>query len=121
MKINLKKLSIFGLVAVFLISAFLCCCFTNTVEAQEPTPSCHQTTHGEQPSQETNECECDQTLATFKEATFLKNLLMQVTYVSVADFSNNIFYVVSEINAYQAPPMVYETSPLYIKHSILRV
>ena len=40
MKFNLKKISIVGLVGVFFVSAIMCCCFTDTVQAVEDKRYC---------------------------------------------------------------------------------
>ena len=53
MKFNIKKISILGLVAMFFVSAIMCCCFTQTVQAEEPTPSCHQMEHETESPQNT--------------------------------------------------------------------
>lgn len=121
MKFNIKKLSILGLAGVFIVSAMLCCCFTNQVEAKEPVPSCHQTAQDSDSSNKTEECECDQSFATLKEYTQTKDALQQIATISLDQLHSRNFYISSEVDAYQAPPLIYDTSPLYIKHSILRV
>ena len=79
MKPNIKKLSILGLAGIFLLSAMLCCCFTNIVEAEEPAPFCHQTSHDAESSKTAKKCDCDHSVTTAQKATFLKNKLVQVS------------------------------------------
>jgi len=121
MKINVKKISILALMTLFFISAILCCCFTKKVQAEEPTPSCHQTTHESEPSDSAKDCDCDQSLATVKEAKFLKDSLSQFATVSLDQLSAHSSTIFAKVDAYHSPPLVTDTSPLYIKHSILRI
>ena len=121
MRPNLKKISIAGLAAIFLISMIACCCLTNTVEAQEPVPSCHQTTQDTESSQSTEECDCEQSLAMVKETTPLKASFLQIATISLDQSSGNYSFISTKTGAYQAPPQFYDTSPLYIKHSTLRI
>jgi len=121
MKLNFKKLSILGLVGIFLFSTILCCCFTQTVEAEEPTPSCHQTTHESESSQSAKECDCDHSVSTAQKATFLKDSLVQVFTIPLDQLSSVYSAISAKVDVYQAPPLVYDTSPLYIKHSNLRI
>lgn len=58
MKFNLRKISILGLIAVFFLSALLCCCMTRIVEAREPVSSCHQSSRDEGTPQNNEECNC---------------------------------------------------------------
>jgi len=121
MKRNLKKLSILGIVGIFLLSTVLCCCFTTTVEAEEPTPSCHQTTHESESSNSAKECNCDHSMTIAQKATFLKNSLLQVSTIPLDQHFSDYSTISAKVDVYQAPPLVYDTSPLYIKHSVLRI
>ena len=80
MKPNIKKLSILGLAGIFLLSVMLCCCFTDVVKAEEPALSCHQTTHDAESSQNTEECDCDQSLVTAKKITFSKDSFLRLNF-----------------------------------------
>jgi len=119
MKLIIKKLSIFAFVGIFLFSVMMCCCFTNSAQAETQTPSCHQTTQDTESSQNTEECDCDQTLTIVKESPFLKDSMFQVSTISLNELSNKHIFVFVKANVYQAPLIVYDTSPLYIKHSTL--
>ena len=121
MKFNLKNISSLGLIALFFVSAILCCCLTDTVQAEESTPSCHQTTHESGSSQSAEDCDCDYSLSTAQKATFLKSSLVQVSTVSLDQLFSDDRFVSEKVNVYQAAPLVYDTSPLYIKHSNLRI
>ena len=121
MKLDIKKLSILGIVGIFLFSTILCCCFTQTVEAKELTPSCHQTTHESESSQSAKECDCDHSVATAQKATFLKDSLVQVFTITLVQLFSETSTVSAKVDVYYAPPLVYDTSPLYIKHSNLRI
>ena len=120
MKRNIKKLSIFSLVGIFLLSAMMCCCFTDIVQAGDSSSSCHQETHEAESSANGEECDCDQSLATAQETTSSKVLL---TYASTLDLVRLSSYGYTSVwsDAYQAPPLVYDTSPLYLKYSTLRI
>ena len=121
MKLNFKKLSILGIVGIFLYSTALCCCFTKTVEAEEPTPSCHQTTHESDSSQSTKECDCDHSMTIAQKATFLKDSPVQVSTIPLDHLFSYTSTISAKVDVYQAPPLVYDTSPLYIKHSNFRI
>jgi len=121
MKPNIKKLSILGLVGIFLLSTALCCCITKTVEAEEPTPSCHQSTHDTESSNSTKECDCDYFMTTAQKATFLKNSLLQVSTIPLDQLFSDYSNISAKVDGYQAPTLIYDTSPLYIKYSILRI
>jgi len=121
MRLNIKKLSIFGIVGIFLFSTILCCCFTETVEAEEPTPSCHQTTHDTESSNSTKECDCDHSMTIAQKATFLKDSLQQVSTIPLGQLFSDFSTIFAKVDVYHAPPLVYDTSPLYIKHSNLRI
>jgi len=121
MKFNLKKISILGLVAVFFVSAIMCCCFTDIVQAEELTPSCHQTTHESDSSKSMQECGCDQSLATVQNATFLKDSFLHTSPITLDQLISDYSTISAKVDVYQAPPLVYDTSPLYIKHSNLRI
>jgi len=121
MRLNIKKLSILGIVGIFLFSTVLCCCFTKTVNAEELTSSCHQTTHESESSQSAKECDCNQSMTIFQEATFLKNSLVQVSTIIPDQLFSDYSTISAKVDVYQAPPLVYDTLPLYIKHSNLRI
>jgi len=121
MKFNIKKLSILSLVALFFVSAIMCCCFTDTVQAEEPTPSCHQAEHETDSSQNIEECGCDQSMAIVKKDVALNDTLVAVATFVIEQQTGSQIYVPSFVAAYQAPPQFYDTLPLYIKHSVLRI
>jgi len=121
MRRNIKKLSILGIVGIFLFSTVLCCCFTKTVNAEEPTPSCHQTTHESESSNSAKECACDHSMTIAQKATFLKNSLAQVSTIPLDQLISDYSTISAKVDVYQAPPLVYDTLPLYIKHSNFRI
>ena len=121
MKFNLRNISVLGLITLFFVSAILCCCLTDTVQAEESTPSCHQTTHESESSQSAKECDCDHSVATVQKATLLKDSLVQVFTITIVQLLSGTSTVSVKVDVFHAPPLVYDTSPLYIKHSNLRI
>ncbi len=121
MKFNMRKITICWASALFFVAAISCCCVTKTVQAKEPEPSCHQTTHDTEPSDTTKECGCDQTFATVEEAKFLKDSLVQVAAVSFNQLLSNPITIFEMVDAYHPPPLVADTLRLYIKYSIFRI
>ena len=121
MKRHFKIISILGLAGFFLTSSMFCCCFTKMARAEEK-PSCHQTHQASHStSHDTKECDCDHSLAVLQtEKSFLPSF-------SVMDFLNmdqpilEVTPMVFDAQAYQGPPLYNDTTPLYIKHSILRI
>ena len=121
MKVNLKSISILGLVAAFFVAAVMCCCFTNTVQAEEPTPSCHQAENETASPQSTEECDCDHSITTIQKATFLNNSLMHVSTFSLDHLFSGYRPISAKVDGYHSPPLVYDISPLYIEYSNLRI
>jgi len=121
MKVDLKNILIFGLVSVFFVSAIMCCCFTDTVQAEELTPSCHQTEQETESSQNTEECGCDQSMAIVKKDVALKDSVIAVTILIFDQKPENRLSYSSRVVAYQAPLQFYDTSQLYLKHTVLRI
>ena len=120
MMLNLKKLTIFGIVASVFFSGIFCCCFSNTAQAEESVPSCHQT-HETESSKNTEDCECDQTLAILEKESFKINPIEIVTLVSIKNQTGNeTYFPIIKITNHD-PPIIYDTIPLYIKHSVLRI
>ena len=103
---NIKKLSILGIVGIFLFSTVLCCCFTKTVNAEELTSSCHQTTHESESSQSAKECDCEHSITTAQKATFLKNSLVQVFTITLDQLFSDYSTISAKVDIYQAPPLV---------------
>lgn len=121
MKFSIKKLSILGLVTIFFVSAIMCCCFTHTVQAEEPTPSCHQTSQEKDSSKNTKDCHCDQSLTIAKKDVVFNTTIATIVTFVVEPYANNQIYVSQLAVAYQASLQYYDTAPLYIKHSVLRI
>lgn len=122
MKIILKKFSILGLIGFFLFSIMMCCCLTNIAKAQEPQPSCHQAAHETGSSQSaTEDCDCEDSIATLTDIFILKTSLTQITVFSSGPRHNDVIPIVARVDAYQAPPSIHQAIPIYLKHSILRI
>lgn len=121
MKLNFKKLTILGLVTAVFFYGVFCCCFNNIAEAEEPVPSCHQTTHDTESSQNTEECECDEALAVIEKESHKINPLEVGSLLGIdCQIGSEIYLPIVKI-ANHDPPVIYDTTPLYIKHSILRI
>ncbi len=121
MKFNLKNISILGLIALFFVSAIACCCLTDIVQAEESAPSCHQTTHDAESSQNTEDCDCDQSIAVIKNNNALNDTLLAFVIFTNVQQQSNQFFDSSPAVVTQAPLQYYDTAPLYIKHSVLRI
>jgi len=104
-----------------LFSAILCCCFVGTVHAQEPIPSCHQTTHQDDSAKDTQECDCDEALTVFKIEASNHFQLAQLVFLNIENFVSQLYSTSDTTVAYKSPPQIYETSSLYIKHSTLLI
>jgi len=111
---------VLSITAVF-FSAIFCCCLTDFAQAVEPVPSCHQTEHETDTSQHTEECDCDQSLAIIKKEAVLNSLLIDAIAFDIKLQTKSRIYFSPVVAVFQAPPLVYDTAPLYIKHSILRI
>ena len=90
-------------------------------QAEEITPSCHQTKHETESSQNTKECGCDQSLAIIKKDVSLQDTLVAAATFVIEQSTHSQMTVSSFVIAYQAPPQFYDVTPLYIKHAILRI
>lgn len=121
MTFNFKKMTIYGVIAVFLVSAVMCCCLGKTVEAVEPVSSCHQTSQDANSSENAKECECDQSLTLIEKGAFpYKSLLQNFSMVPGQNAgSSTLVFVKAAVN--HPPPLLYDFSPLSINNSILRV
>lgn len=121
MKRNWQKLACLVLMLTFSVAAVMCCCLPKTLEAKEEQMSCHQSSESHEPTQETDECSCDDTLAILTEKVDSKiDLLSKAMLVSNAPLSDSILQI-SFKTADHPPPIIIDTSPLYIKNSILRI
>ena len=121
MNVNLKNISILGLVGLFFVSAIMCCCITKTVHAQELASSCHLTEHETDSRQNTEDCDCDQSSAILKKDIGLHNTFVTTAVLGIEQQSESQILYSSFGVAYQAFPQYYSTLPIYIKHSNLRI
>ena len=128
MKFNIKKVSIFGLAAIFFASVMMCCCLTETVQAEEPASSCHQTFQETDSPQDKEECDCEQMVSILAQKD---GPIVKLDVSSVSDLKNIIlpYPIISKtlrnpsvtLN-YQGPPKTAVTSlPVYIQNSNLRL
>ena len=95
----------------------------DSAHAQEAVPECHKTSHESNSTQDhnTEDCDCpvitsitiEKTNSNFNLTKLAFNLV-PISYHEYDSFTPTVL-------AYQAPPIIYDTSPLYIKHSILRI
>ena len=121
MKLTVKKLSILGLVAIFFVFIIMCCCFTDTVQAKSPTPSCHQTAQDTESSHKGEECDCDESIAIIKKDVVLNDVLLLLAMSFMEQQPERQLLNSFVVFAYQVPQPFYDTLPLTIKYSILRV
>ena len=122
MKLKHPKFTIlFSITAVF-FSAIFCCCLTDVAKAEEqPVPSCHQTTQGNELPQSAEECDCDQELAVLEQDIIKINPIEVVVLLYADTRVDYEFYLTALTFGDHAPPIIYDTSPLYIKHSTFRI
>ena len=121
MKINLKNISILGLITFVFVSAIACCCITKTVQAQEPAASCHQSEHKTDSSHNTEGCDCDQLSAIIKHDIALNNTFGAVAALVIDQQSESQSLNSTLVAAYQTSPQFFDKLPIYIKHSNLRI
>lgn len=130
MKLTIKKLSIFGLAGIFLLSAMLCCCFTDTVQAKESAPSCHSTENSSQDDRASQSDDCD---CKYKDSFLTQQNAPTAKYIAGAPLSlKNISMLNGAIGeifqnpiltlAIQGPPKASAYSiPIYLQNSNLRL
>jgi hypothetical protein len=124
MKIRFQKLSVLALVAVFVVSAIVCCCFTRTVQADEVLPACHQSAQGKKASHD-QECECCKSKL---QADYLSKVSFNAV-LSVLDFSPLEFLLQScsvipskfHLAYLNGPPGPTSEIPLYVHFHNFRI
>lgn len=121
MKFKLPKFAVLGLVIPVFFSALFCCCLTDSLHAQEPEPSCHSTNHKNTTSQNAGDCVCDRSMAVIQNGAVMDMAVVKTVFPAVALQIHETLYAPVFERATQAPPVIYDTSPLYIKHSVLRI
>jgi len=107
-----KKSVIFVTASVVLFTAVMCCCLINPAQAKEAVPSCHQTAQETESSQNTDDCECDQSLVIIKKDVVLSNSLVKVTTLGIDQPTSNQNYFSPIVVAYHPSPQFYDTAPL---------
>ena len=105
----------------FSVAAVMCCCMPETVQAKEEMPSCHQTAESNEPTQKADECSCDDTLAVLIEKVDSKIDLSDKTAIIINTPLSESISQISFKTVEHSPPPIIDTSPLYIKNSILRI
>ena len=121
MKLNFKKISILGLTAVFISSAVLCCCIIKTVHAKEHVPSCHQTSHEADSSDNLEECDCDQSFVIIEKSAVSNELSVKAELINIVQLNNVQIYHSPIIAVYQTSSQFNDSIPIFIKNSVLRI
>ena len=122
MKLKLPKFAVLGLVIPVFFSAIFCCCLTDSLHAQEPEPSCHSTNHQSATHQNANDCgSCDRTMAVNQGGAVMDIAVAQTVTQAIVHQTYNLFELAAVETAEQPLPLVYDTSPLYAKYSVLRL
>ncbi len=121
MRTNFKKLTIFSIILTILFAATFCCCLTGSSQAAESIPACHQSMDDNDASQNSDECNCNQSLAVLEKNVDNFNVLKVVSLLDIEKQVGQEFNGMRLIAKNHPPPMIYDTSPLYIKHTILRI
>lgn len=121
MKLELHKYAVLGLVIPVFLSAIFCCCLTDSLHAQQPEPSCHSTNHQSAAHQNTDDCGCDRTMAILQDGAVMDIAVVKTSIPAILHEIHDLLEpAVFETTAF-SPPVVLDTSALYIKHSILRI
>jgi len=123
MRGKFKNIIVLGLIFTFASASIFCCCIPDTAQASESVPECHQTSHQTHDSRNHNseDCDCPNVISITIEKTNTHFELAKIAYGLIPTSYQEDTSFAPKIIAYQAPPIVYDTSPLYIKHSILRI
>ena len=124
MEVNSKKFFTLAFMVLFVISSVLCCCFTTVVSAKEIAQknSCHQTTDNKKTSHNTQDCACDQSLTSIE--TNLNIIPNDFSRIVIAALKTSLHYQPLKDSyslSYTLLPQFYDTLPLYIKYSVLRI
>ena len=119
-----KNIVVLVLAFAFVSASVFCCCISDTAQASEAIPECHQTdhkTHDSSQDHNSEDCDCFNIISiTIEKANSHFELTKTLFGLVPPSYLEYILFVPTTI-AYQAPPIVYDTLPLYIKHSILRI
>ena len=119
-----KNIVVLVLAFTFVSASVFCCCISDTAQASEAIPECHQTdhkTHDSSQDHNSEDCDCLNIISITIEKTNTHFELAKIAYGLVPLSYREYTSFVPTVIAYQAPPTVYDSSPLYIKHSILRI
>jgi len=120
-KISFKNVTIVGLVFTFALVSSLCC-DPSKVQAEDSVPKCHQTTQDSESSQShVNDSCCLDIVSLNLEKVNFHFEQTQIAKLISPIFTSTFSPIASNAEAYQAPPHFYNTLPLYIKYSILRI
>ena len=131
-----QKISIFVTISIFLFTALFCCCLQRDALAkvlihqavnsdQSHLPACHRAANQTQKNTK-SDCGCHKNISDFEAAkTDLKaNSFEVLSFVySSATFETFTYKYLSQptINTSDGPPGSLSLTPLYLKHSILRI
>lgn len=121
MKLKLHKIAVLGLIIPVFLSAIFCCCLTDNLRAQEPEPACHSTNHQSETPQGTDDCACDRSMAVIQNGAVMDIAVVQAVFPAVGHQAPDRLEPVVLETAGHSPPLMLDTFPLYIKHSILRI
>ena len=128
MKNNLKKISVFGLIALFILSGILCCCLSTAVQAQEPIPTCHQTSHNTDSPHSPKECGCMQKVGMLahNEAFnigFNSSPVFELKNITLLNgiTSPTLHNPLLALNDRGSPETVIYSTPIYIRNSVFRL
>ncbi len=118
-----KSIIISGLIFAFVAASMFCCCISDTAHAREIVSECHQKSHEAHGSQDhdSKECACPTITGISIEKTSHNLDLAKISFgpIETASQADDLFVPI--VIAHHAPPIVYNTSPLYIKYSVFRI
>ena len=122
MKSVFKKLVIFSVATILLLTAALCCCIVSPAQATALMPSCHQTTPDNNQTHKSENCDCENGFGIVKTQISHDFNLIFHSMLNIQDSVNTLLPAVVCVIAYNASPGDISNSiPLYIQNSILRI
>lgn len=131
MKKTWRKTAILFVIPLLVIVSIVCCCFADKAQAaQQSTPSCHASDEAQQSddvSGSSEECDCARATSILSQRILLtynsnvstfpnvKSILLLKSIASDASFG------AIAVLAHQGPPQLFDSLPIYLKNSNLRL
>jgi hypothetical protein len=128
MKNNLKKISVLGFIALFILSGIVCCCLSTAVQAQEPVSTCHQTSPDTDSSHAPKECGCMQNVGVLAHnevfsIEFNSSPVFELKNITLFNgiISQTLHNPLLALNDRGSPKTAMNSTPIYIQNSVFRL